>query len=127
MTWINLLSVIYPVGSIYFSNTSTSPSSFVGGTWTQITNAVIRGYNGVGYEGSDTHTITISEMPNHNHGLSLNQGDTAAGLGIDWTWSSNATNFVYNGDNDICRNVGGGQAMSLLPRRYHCYIWYRTA
>lgn len=32
----DILSWIYPVGSIYMSVNSTSPSSFIGGTWVQI-------------------------------------------------------------------------------------------
>lgn len=35
-TWVNLMDIVYPVGSMYFSATSTSPASTVGGTWTRI-------------------------------------------------------------------------------------------
>ena len=72
MAWINLLDVLYPIGSLYFSNNSTSPASVVGGSWTQISGAAIRGTNDAiaGYEGSDTHTITTSEMPSHTHSTS---------------------------------------------------------
>lgn len=66
--WINLLDVLYPIGSIYCSINSTSPASTIGGSWTQITNAVLRASTIVGYSGSDTHTITINEMPVHDHG-----------------------------------------------------------
>ena len=34
--WINLLEVIYPIGSIYQSTKSTSPSPSIGGAWKQI-------------------------------------------------------------------------------------------
>lgn len=34
--FVNLLDIIYPVGSIYFSTSSVSPASSVGGTWTQL-------------------------------------------------------------------------------------------
>ena len=70
MPFVNLLQVVYPVGAFYFSNLATSPSSIIGGTWTQITDATIRGASGaMGYTGSDSHTITIDEMPKHNHDL----------------------------------------------------------
>lgn len=36
MAFVNLLSVVYPIGSIYFSTSSTSPATFVGGTWSRI-------------------------------------------------------------------------------------------
>lgn len=67
MAYINLGQVIYPVGAIYASANSTSPASLFGGSWTQITNAALRGATGVGYTGSDTHTLTIKEIPSHRH------------------------------------------------------------
>ena len=70
MAYINLGQVIYPVGAIYASANSTSPASLFGGNWTQITNAALRGATGVGYTGSDTHTLTTNEIPSHSHWLS---------------------------------------------------------
>lgn len=40
-TWVNLLDVIYPAGSVYLSRNATSPASLIGGTWTQIKGAVL--------------------------------------------------------------------------------------
>ncbi len=37
MAYINLGQVIYPIGAIFASTSSTSPSSMFGGTWSQIT------------------------------------------------------------------------------------------
>lgn len=34
--WINLLEVLYPIGSIYQSTKSTPPSQSIGRTWKQI-------------------------------------------------------------------------------------------
>ena len=64
--WIDIL---HPVNSFYFSSNETSPSELFGGTWTQITNAAIRGNNNdrIGYTGSDTNTLTESNMPKHRH------------------------------------------------------------
>lgn len=67
MAYINLGQVIYPVGAIYASANSTSPASLFGGSWTQITNAALRGATSVGYSGSDTHALSINEMPSHSH------------------------------------------------------------
>lgn len=36
MSFINLLSIIYPVGAVYLSVNPVSPSQFIGGTWTEI-------------------------------------------------------------------------------------------
>ena len=63
-SWIDIL---HPVNSFYFSYAPTSPSSLFGGTWTQVTDAAIRGNTSVGYVGSDTHILTVNEMPSHRH------------------------------------------------------------
>lgn len=40
--YVNLMDIVYPVGSVYISFHSTSPASSIGGTWTQITDKVLR-------------------------------------------------------------------------------------
>lgn len=56
--WINLLEVVYPVGSIYMSFNSTSPSSLIGGSWEQITDMFLLPSTSSGEEGGQsTHTI----------------------------------------------------------------------
>lgn len=68
-SWID---VLHPVGSFYFSIEEISPSELFGGTWTQITNAVIRGGTDVDYVGADTCILTSSQMPSHNHHVTNN-------------------------------------------------------
>ena len=67
-SWVDIL---HPINSFFFSYDSTSPSELFGGTWTQVTNAAIRGATSVGYTGSDTHILTLNEMPSHTHNLQL--------------------------------------------------------
>lgn len=62
----------YPVGSIYCSIDSTDPGALFGGTWAAIGagRALVAAGDGfaVGSEGgSDTHTLTVEEMPSHAH------------------------------------------------------------
>lgn len=69
--FVNLLDIIYPVGSIYFSTSSVSPASSVGGTWTQIKDAVIAA-SGSTYSSAvamygGSKTIATSQMPEHKH------------------------------------------------------------
>lgn len=67
-----LMKLIYPVGSLYWSSKSTNPANLFGGTWTQIKDKFIwaKGdsdtVNATG--GEKTHTLTVTEMPSHNHG-----------------------------------------------------------
>ena len=121
MAWINILSIIYPVGSLYFSTVSTSPATLFGGTWVQITGAVIRGDNSLGYGGSDTHTMTESEMPSHCHAITTGEWNDSGGsfVPVYAGRQPNGTNYT--------RYAGGGEAFTELPRYYNCYVWHRTA
>ncbi len=71
------LLAAFPVGAVYITAGNTNPSSFLGGTWSQIAQG--RTLMGVGTLGSDTYaagatggaarvTLTTGEMPAHNHG-----------------------------------------------------------
>ncbi len=71
-----LIDIIYPVGSYYeTTNTNFNPNTaWSGTTWTRITDGrtLIAGGGSSGYTvgstyGAKTHSITTSEMPQHNH------------------------------------------------------------
>lgn len=70
-TWVNLMDAVYPVGSIYLSVSSTSPSSTIGGTWTQIKGAVLAAYGANSFASSGNYggslKISVSQMPSHKH------------------------------------------------------------
>ena len=77
----SVLSVTYPVGSIYMSVSSTSPATLFGGTWEQLKDRFLLGagtsYSAGATGGAATHTLTSSEMPSHTHtftGSSTNTG-----------------------------------------------------
>lgn len=65
MAFTNLLEIVYPVGTIYFSSISTSPAEIIGGTWTQITDGRFwrptDSYGAIG--GQDTVTLTKDNIP----------------------------------------------------------------
>lgn len=65
----SLLDIFYPVGSVYISTVNTNPGSFLGGTWIAISseNAVLRASTTYGLTGSDTCTLTTSQIPSHTH------------------------------------------------------------
>lgn len=68
---LGIVNLIYPVGSIYMSVNSTSPSTLFGGTWTQIQDTFLlaagSSYTAGTTGGESTHTLTISEIPAHTH------------------------------------------------------------
>lgn len=121
-SWIDIL---HPIGSFYFSNSDESPSVLFGGTWTQITGATIRGDTSIGYSGSDTHTLTDSEMPKHVHStryVRTNMTEYTGGNSFVYLASG-----VYTNTMECGYSKGNSAAHSILQRSYNCYIWYRTA
>lgn len=126
--WINLLDVIYPIGSLYFSTKSTSPSSSIGGTWNQIKDKTLVGcgenFAAGSIGGEIEHTLTIDEMPRHQHYPSnRNFAITANATATAPSWGAKhaATNA---GVTDF---TGGGQPHTNMPPYYTVYIWERVA
>lgn len=125
----------YPVGSYYeTSDTSFDPNSAWGGTWVldskgRVTvgrDETIADFNTVGKTGGEkTHTLTVDEMPNHHHTLSLwNNGQhyspTSGNL---FQWYSSA----YGQQTANTSDVGGGQAHNNMPPYVVVNRWHRTA
>lgn len=102
--WINLLEVLYPVGSLYFSTTDTSPASIIGGSWTKIENALLGTTGdemGEIKEYSGSYRITVNQMPAHSH--------TAKLLGIDSSSLNSNISHAWSALRDINlqQHVGG--------------------
>lgn len=114
----------WPVGSVYSSYVSTSPASLFGGTWTAITGAFPYYNNGTGTGGSNTHTLTVAQMPSHAHSL-LKRGSS----GSTGAWSLD-TQGDFNaewGASDWVGNTGGGGSHNNMPAYQTLYAWRRTA
>ena len=71
MPMSDMLSRIYPVGSIYMSVTSASPADLFGGTWERIKDRFLLAsgdtYSAGSTGGEANHTLTVNEMPSHAH------------------------------------------------------------
>ena len=115
---------VYPVGSIYMSVNSTSPATLFGGTWEQLENRFLLGagssYTAGSTGGEETHTLTIDEMPSHNHGFKRTTNAISSGS----NFARMATNGT--GDDNLITNTGGGQAHNNMPPYLAVYIWKRT-
>ena len=116
MAWVNLLDIVYPVGSLYFTNNATSPAAIVGGSWTKIEEAAIRSSDTVGYVGADEHAITIEEMPEHSHEL-RNMPPWYVRNWVDggavYNQKSNTSNSVNYEYGDKVAMTGGGKRCLL--------------
>ena len=124
----DLLDLVYPIGSVYIAYNSTSPASRFGGTWTQIKDRFLLGvgstYAAAKTGGSATHTLTIDEMPNHDH-----KGYVCANANIDGGTGSNSvfTAEDWGQGNMLTGTTGGGKAHNNMPPYQTVYMWRRTA
>ena len=138
----NWIDAVHPIGCLYLSVETTSPASLFGGTWEQITKAVIRAdYEAQTktYEGADMHVMSTDEMPAHTHtgrirggaegNLAMfsskgSYGSTGSGLYGPWFRDG------YSGQDTVradLNTVGGSIAMNMMQRSFNCCVWYRTA
>ena len=135
-TKANSLLANHPVGSIYMSTESTSPASLFGGTWEQLKDRFLLGagdtYNAGATGGEASHTLTIGEMPSHNHALKVVQGgggyvyNNALPYNILVSQQSQSTTEYSVGNSGITY-TGGGTAHNNMPPYLVVYMWKRTA
>ena len=131
-------AALYPVGSIYTNaEVSTNPATLLGfGTWAayaegrvpvgKASSGTFDTLNATG--GAETHTLSTSELPAHNHTASGAGSSTDSGYG---NYSSggvslyNNTSLTWN--NITVANTGGGGAHNNLQPYIVVYMWKRTA
>lgn len=123
------LSLVYPVGAVYFSSSSTNPNTVFGiGTWVQIAQGkFLVGQKagdpdfgtGGSSGGSKTHTHKINPP-------STTSGGPSATTNVDSTTGTTAVGSdVHTHDVDIAEFDSGDN--SALPPYYVIYAWERTA
>ena len=126
----DLLDYVYPVGSIYMSVNSTSPASFLGGTWELIEDRFIRGADSnhaAGTTGGSwTHTQTKEEVGPHAHGITGSTSTTANAYAGGYL-ISNAETYDYWILGMETINSNGAQPMDITNPYFCAYIWKRTA
>ncbi len=128
---------IYPVGSIYHNETDDrNPSVILGfGEWeSSAPGRVLVGKAAAGTfatagatGGEETHTLTIAEMPSHNHTAVR---DFYAYQNIGWgaTEGSGANRWAsLASSNQLTANRGGGESHNNLQPYAVVYRWVRVA
>ena len=133
---------IYPVGSIYITINNVNPGTLFTGSWERIEGKFLLGANTTYTAGSTggeaKHTLSLNEMPNHDHSPSSYGNNWVPGTynmtrtqvakstssgkyvptpdeGLNgWMWSSTGTR-------------GGGQSHNNMPPYLSVYIWKRVS
>lgn len=124
-----LLDNVFKIGYVWVSYTSTSPASIIGGTWAAITGRFPYFNAGVSTGGSNTHTLTVSQMPKHNHSMSiwLNNGTSGGSPTYGFTYSDFGGYNGGNWDTRLVSEVGGNGSHNNMPAYQTLYAWRRTA
>lgn len=94
MAFTNLLDVIYPVGSVYFSSTTTSPAETIGGTWTQVSGRYLKAdTTPASMGGSDTFSYSYGLDWSSYYGTigEFNESDTERYFGL---WDETRGSYV---------------------------------
>lgn len=125
----SLFDLIYPVGAVYISMNNTSPATLFGGSWTKVEGKFLLGtssaYPSGSSGGEETHTLTVNEMPSHNHTFYLQRGSNTSERTalLEWAMSSQVAGWQpWQTD-----GTGGGQAHNNMPPYLAVNMWYRTA
>lgn len=127
----SLLEAIFPIGRGFIDFTNTDYSNYLGFTWErELVGMVGVGldvnqseFNTIGKTGGEkTHTLTIDEMPSHNHfGSSKGVNNMAT------TYQSGDNVYLAIGYNGYTNEVGGSQPHNnLQPYKVVAY-WKRVA
>lgn len=143
---IELMKLVFPVGSTYITQEETNPSTILNfGTWERVKGKVLVGldeddtaFNIIGKTGGEkTHTLTVNEMPEHIHKLNGNTNVTFSDDTINPYLLASAKRGYAEGSNvtfsegyslNDTTTVGGGQAHNnLQPYQVVGYMWIRTA
>lgn len=125
----NILSKVYPVGSIYMSLEPTDPGTLFGGTWERLKDRFLLAagdsYSAGATGGEATHTLTKDEMPSHNHYAAINGGTDSYGQNRT-TIGSFANKAQGYSDSSTIFATGGGNAHNNMPPYLAVYMWKRT-
>ena len=128
----DLYNAIFPIGQIVIKGDDVDYSNWLGFTWERTAvGKVLVGYdnsdtdfNTIGKTGGEkTHTLTIDEMPSHNHSMKCAENDT--GFGSNYLTAGKMGSYTTS-DNPI-NNAGGGNAHNNMPPYQVVAYWKRTA
>lgn len=131
----SISKLIYPVGSIYISVNEVNPSTLFGGEWEQIKDRFLLSsgdtYSAGATGGSATHTLTIDEMPRHNHAMAYGPNSSGSSTGFNYSIASgSATNSTSGKGWDAnlgTFNRGAGKEHNNMPPYLTVYMWKRIS
>lgn len=124
----SLVDLIYPVGSYYYTSSSTSPEDLFGGTWEQIEDRFILAAGNTYSEGETggeaKHFLSLSEIPKHRHKTGPDYIHGYGGLSGDVI--QNGSGYCTTLDKISTDYAGGSGAHNNMPPYLVAYCWHRV-
>lgn len=116
-------SSIFPIGYIYISTNPKSPSELFGGSWKRLKDTFLLASGDI-YEGGTTGgesevTLTINEMPSHNHTVKGTVGAGGYAEGVSFGNSATPGYTSYVG----MSGSGGNKPHNNMPPYLTVYMW----
>ena len=146
-----LINVIYPVGSIYITTNEQNPGEYLGGEWESYGEGRTIVGAGTGTDennvqkmfeinqtgGEYQHTLTVNEMPSHNH-LFGYRNNSYSGFYYSRENGQNINYWLGNGNTDNTQQgqtdgkitidyTGGNQAHNNIQPYIVTYMWKRIS
>ena len=119
-----VLTKAYPIGAIYCSTVSTNPNELFGfGTWEYIEQGRVLLSQGAKYKagsvgGTETHTLTVQEMPSHKHGATTGDGGAHTHTGaVSEAGTHTHTGSTYNTSNNGSNQYYGFRGLDVTRGR----------
>lgn len=130
----------FPVGYVYISTDATNPAELLGfGTWERFAEGRVllsaSDEYPAGTQGGEAEvTLTVDEMPSHEHKFARQQwysrdAQTSASTSTIYSWrgSVTGTSASFMGVDGDYGETGGSQPHNNMPPYIAVYIWQRTA
>lgn len=134
-----LLELVFPVGSTYITQSNTNPNTILNfGTWERLKGKVCIGldeddedeyFDEIGKIGGEKkHTMTLSELVNHDHSASgggkfVEDGGTGSNI-----YTSAGESYATKIGSSITAKTGGGQSFNVTqPYEVVGYMWIRRS
>ena len=137
----SIINAIYPIGSIYMSINNIEPNILFGGTWERIKDTFLlsagENYKAGTKGGEAEHTLTINEIPSHNHeayfyGYSGWGTTEVDGYVVDWSHLKNTSGGTSSSVNtkssaQLVQNTGSDTPHNNMPPYLVVYMWKRIS
>lgn len=126
------LQQAYPVGAYWWTaNKTADPNLLFGGTWERVEGKFLWAGSQDETEGATggerTHTLTVDEMPSHQHypPVAVTYGGNAAGQRT--LFATNSVKWSTADSVNAVSPAGGSQPHNNMPPYIVAFCWKRTA